>query len=593
MALSELEKSLGVIEDGGAAADAYEASLLSGNSYTPELPKRKSIFNRVGKTALDLGTGFAKGAIDTVYSVPTNVKKVVVEGTKLSIDKRFQKVREQLNQQNTELLSALKSMSPDDPRYPRVKRALEQNLEQFRNLGKENDNLTRDYLEPDAQGNLKYGMVDDLGSKSIGEDRVVDAIAPKNKAQEVGRTLEKVGELMVPAGYVAKADKVLTGMKVVPDAMRGAKFLNAGARIASKAALEGGTAAASTIAQEGYQGGLDTPEGRSYAYKKAKNNALFAGGAKALLSTGGEILNAVDLPRKLASVTYKADKKDIAKIFENYGEDVTHTVDDSGDTLADWAIKNELKGSVTSQGKQVMRKLAESEKKVMDTAEAAKIRVPVDPGLRSFVDDLAQEYSGYGRGEVSKEIQTFIDDITDDTVSVRSAIKLKRLIDNRLRSGASFRNPRVGDNLAYWADDLRGSINNIDGLGGINKDYAMALKARDALVKKGMSESNKQLLGALEMYTIAQPALEGAQSLSGIGIVAAKRLANSPRFQMAGGRFIQNLGNSTKAGVAARSFLSDMGTSSTGGVAARRAMAEFAQPEPYVDPSLLDYSTAY
>ena len=524
-------------------------------SFATETPQKKSFFKDtfVGKTlkgAGNVAVGFAKGAADTLLSVPRNVEKVVVEGSKLSVEKQNNKIREQLVEQNNRLLTQFKSMAKDDPRREKYKKLMQGNIDAMLALNESEDEVINQ-IDTDASW-----IPGDKGGKV--QERFDDTMSAKNKAQQVGFKGEKIAELLVPAGATAKADKAINGMKLINSTGTGAKILNATARTGAKALVEGGAAAAATIGQGAYQGRLDTEAGREGLVKEAKQNALFAGGAKAVLAGGGEILNATGLPRKLAAITYKADKKDIVKIFENYGDDAAKTVDDSGETLADWAVKNKLKGNVTQQAQQVMEKLKASEKAVMDTAEAASVRVPVDKGLKSFADDLVEEYSGYGRGEIGKEVQAFVNSIDETgSVSVRDAIKFRRLID-KLRPQASFRNPKVADNVQYWADDLRGMINNIDGIGNINKDYAMAMKARDALIKKGMSESNKQLIGALEMYTAGLPAIAENPSLVGAGLVAAKRLFNSPRMQMAGGRFVQNMGTSSKAGIATRKIIPEV-----------------------------------
>lgn len=522
---------------------------------TPMPTPKKSFFKDtfVGKTlkgAGDVAVGFAKGAGDTLLSVPRNVQKVVVEGTKLSVEKQNNKIRESINAQNEELLKVMKSLPQGDPRREKYKKLIQQNMEQFQELGKSEEEVLAQ-IDQDASW-----IPGDKGG--IYRDAVNEGMATKNKAQQFGFRAEKIGELIVPAGATAKADKAINAVRVLPGATRGARIVNATARTAAKAGVEAGTAAASTLGQAAYQGRLDTEEGREGVKKEMKQNALFAGGAKMLLAGGGEILNATGLPRKLAAITYKTDKKELAKMLQTYGDDAAQQVDESGETLADWAVRNKLKGNVTQQAKQVIQKLEASEKAVMETAEAAKVRVPVDKGLKTFADDLAEEYAGHGRGEVTKQVQTFLDDMADDgTVSVKEAIKFRRLID-KMRGSTSFRNPRVGDNLKYWADDLRATVNNIDGIGALNKDYAMALKAADALMKKGVSESNKQLVGALEMYTVGLPAVSDSPSLFGAGMVAAKRMVNSPRFQMAGGRFIQNMGNSSKTGIATRRILPEV-----------------------------------
>lgn len=531
-------------------APAQDTAMDIPADTVPEEAPRKSLFGRIAKTTGNFLLGAAKGAGDTILSVPRNVSKVVENATQIGQKNKLNKLRDQITQQNNTLLETMKSFPVGDPRREKYKGLIQQNLDQLTQINADEQDIM-DSVSKDAS----YIPGDKNGAARATVD---DAMSAKNKAQQVGFRTEKIAELLVPAGATAKADKVISGMKVLNNTGKGAKFFNAGSRVLAKSGLEAGAAAASTLGQAGYQGRFDTEEGTEGALKEAKQNAMFAGGAKALFAGTGELLNAAKLPRKLASITYKTDKKDFAKMLENYGDDATKTVDDSGETLADWAVRNNLKGSAQKQAQQVVSKIEAAEKAVMETAEAAKVRISVDKGLKSFADDLAEEYAGYGRGEVTKNISSFIDDMADDgSVSVKEAIKFRRLID-KLRTSASFRNPRVGDNLKYWADDLRVAVNSIDGIGALNKDYAMSLRAADALMKKGISENNKQLIGALEMYTVGLPALAENPSLIGAGLVAGKRLVNSPRFQMGAGRTIKNLGNSSKTGIATRRILPEV-----------------------------------
>ncbi len=645
MALTEFEKSLGAKEVG---ATPYSTTTQMFANPTP--PAEKSFFNdnwfgKSIKAVGNFGVGAAKGAADTLLSVPRNVEKVVQSAVDVSEQARFNKLRESINQQNDLLLPEYKSLPAGDPKKERLGKIIQQNIEQFTALNDE-EKAVRDQVKQDASW-----IPGDQGGAV--EKNLDDMMATKGKAQSWGFKGEKIAELLVPAGATAKADKALSGMKLLNDATTGGRIVNAGARILAKGALEGGVAAASTYGQAGYQGRLDSEAGREGVKDDAVRNALFAGGAKMLFAGAGEIAKGTNLPRKFAQATYKADKKDFRTILETYGDeldpktvktmegaisdtgntlkayqqgiadgsikaeqifkdargvltdgakqnliddiagkmklkipgkagdakalqfksmiegvDATYDdiakaakdalvtrADDGGESLADWAIRNELKGSVMEQAKQVARKITQAEDEVIKTAEAAKVRVPVDRGLTDFAKDFAEEYSKFGRGEVGKEAQAFLDDIADDgTVSVKNALLFRRTID-KVRGTASFRNPRVADNMKYWADDLRGVVNGIDGIGGINKEYAMSIKAADALMRKGISEGNKQLVGAMEMFTAGIPMATDNPSLIGMGIVTGKRLMNSPRFQMGAARTLQNLPNSSATGVATRRLI--------------------------------------
>ena len=280
MELTELEKSLGIVDEPRKIQP----------TPTPLPTPKKSFFKDtfVGKTlkgAGDVAVGFAKGAGDTLLSVPRNVQKVVVEGSKLSVEKQNNKIRESINAQNEELLKVMKSLPQGDPRREKYKKLIQQNMEQFQELGKSEDEVLKQ-IDQDASW-----IPADKGG--IYRDAINDGFAAKNKAQQFGFRAEKIGELIVPAGATAKAGKAIDTVRVLPGATRGARIVNATARTVAKGGVEAGTAAAATLGQAAYQGRLDTEEGREGVKKEMKQNALFAGGAKILMSGGGEVIKGV------------------------------------------------------------------------------------------------------------------------------------------------------------------------------------------------------------------------------------------------------------------------------------------------------------
>lgn len=247
----------------------------------PQAPK-KSLFSRAAGAVGNFGIGLAKGVADTVVSVPRNIEKVVKEGTKLSIEKQNNKIREQINAQNDELLKIYKALPQGDPRKEKYKTLIQQNLDQFTALN-DSENETIAQVDKDASW-----IPGDEGGEARRASE--DLLAAKGGAQKAGFVTEKIGEFIVPSMALGKADKALKGMKILNETSKGAKIFNAGARILSRSGLEAGTAAVTTLGQAGYQGRLDTPEGREGVVDDMKRNALFAGGAKALFATGGEIL---------------------------------------------------------------------------------------------------------------------------------------------------------------------------------------------------------------------------------------------------------------------------------------------------------------
>ena len=523
-------------------------------------------------TTVDFGQGIAKGALDTVASVPRNIKKVGAAALEAKVLPQFYDAIDGLTESNNKLLGTIKKLDPKDPNYgakkARLNGLIKDNMKMQDQIRANADQVVKDYDE---------GKINLFGKDLKVNTTVLDKYTQTNNAAErAGFMVEKIGELIVPATSVAKVDKAIKGAQVVNATKLGAgatkvlgkainpttaakagKFIegaakvgNAVARIGGRVALEAVTTAAGSLGQAAYQGRLDTEAGREGAVDEAKKAALTAGALKGVGTVAGEVARGLKLPQKLYARTYKTTDKEMAKLFDNLGDHAGKTLPGDTQTLADWALSKNIKGATKTQAAKVMSMLDESERAVMDTAKNSGVNIMVDPGALATAKSVAEEYADYGKGEVAQKAQNFINSIGEDgAASVEDTIKFRRLLDS-LRSKASFRNAKVGDNISYWADELRGQINDIPALGQINKDYAMAMKARDALIAKAKSENNKMILGALEAYTAAMPLMDGAvdgvNGLAGAAVVAAKRIVNSPRYQTSIAQGLNTLGDTTK-----------------------------------------------
>lgn len=336
------------------------APKIGGGSFFGNLAKKT-----VGAVA-DVGIGFVKGAADTVMSVPRNIEKVVVEGTKLSIEKQNNKIREQINAQNDELLKVFKSLPKEDPRREKYKKLIEQNMEQFNALNN-SEAETIAQVDQDAS----WVPMDQEGKAEAFIDK---NMAAKNTAQRIGFGAEKIGEFIVPSMSLGKADKALKGMRVLNETSKGAKIFNAGARILSRSGLEAGTAALTTLGQGAYQGRLDTEEGRAGLGDEMKRNAIFAGSAKALFSAGGEILR---------NTRFMAPKG-IEKIDPKTQNEVVHGIEDTKRTLR--AYQQGIEGGDMSVGE-----IYKGTSKIL-----------TDGAKQNLVDDIAGKFKMKLGGAIGK-----------------------------------------------------------------------------------------------------------------------------------------------------------------------------------------------
>lgn len=286
--------------------------------------------------------------------------------------------------------------------------------------------------------------------------------------------------------------------------------------------------------------------------KEARNQALIAGALGTATRGVSEFTNATGFNKNLMNTVYKTDKKTVANIFDEA------TGKSSGNTqkLSRWALDKGIKGSLENQAKQVKNILDKSENAVIKSAEASNKRITIEPNLFKLAQKIQADFQDVGRGEIAKQADDFLRSVNNNSVSVKDAIKFRRLIDNTLRTKSSFNNPTLADNLAYWAEDLRGAINNVGEIGKINKDYAQAIKARDAIIKFATTVGNQRAISALEAYVLGGGAAAGAGGPA-LATVLFKKGIQSPRVTSNLAQTLKNT-KSTAKGSALRSAIGSL-----------------------------------
>lgn len=470
-----------------------------GGSYI-EQPKTQSLGGKLLTGVKDLGVGFAKGVGETLGSVPVNVEKVVKDISMTKSNTQYASLLDDINTQNQKLIDLAHQYSPTDPKYKRYMDLIKQNQDQA-------NMLREDFF---GTGGVQESI------KNAGLTKGIQKLTTAtNPTQQFGKGAEKVGEFLVSAkgvsGLVSKGTTPLT-------------------RIASNTATGFAGGAVPSVMQSATKGQFDTSAGGKEALKEAGVSGLVGGAISGVLSATGEALRASKLPARLMSNIYKSDKKTVEKIFS--GEKV------DGEKLSDWAIKNKLSGSLNQQAEKLNTILKNSEEQVIKSADASKIKVPVHENLFKLAQNIIKDYENVGRGEIAQSADDFLRGVKNNSVSVKDAIKFRRVLD-KLRPENSFINPKLGNELGYWSDDLRNVINDADGIGAINKEYSSAIKARKALINYATSVGNTKALGALEAYALGGGAIAGEPVASAV-TVGVKRLAQSPRVLSKVAQSIQN-----------------------------------------------------
>jgi len=497
---------------------------------TSTLPKKKTAVGKALSAVGNFSVGFGKGALDTISSVPRNVKKVGDAFYDISVTPEFTKAKQSINDQNNHILDMIANVPKEDPKYQRYMELVRQNLDQLNTLNED-----------------EKGSRDSYESSNKGFNTLSKASIPSNKAQSAGFGVEKVAEFFIPAGAIAKADKGLKSMQVVNNSTKAGKIVNATTRIGTRAALEGFGAGATSIAQSGYQGRFDNKDGAKDAIKDAGTASIVAGSLKGLFAGAGELIKSANIPKKLYNQVYKETASDADEWFRNAG------TEKGSRTTSDWVLEKKIKGSLVNQAKQVRIILEKSEADVVKAADASGVKIKTPIELKKLAIGLKEEYAGHGRGEIAGQIDEFIKQANKGEVSVREGLQFRRFLDG-LRKRTSFRNPKVGDDLAYWANDLRNQINAVNDIGQLNKDYAFAIKAAESLKATAKSSNNQKVIGAIESY-FEGGAIVAGEGLSGLGVIGAKRIVQSAGFQSNLAQGLNNLGNSSKAGIGTRALI--------------------------------------
>lgn len=480
---------------------------IGGQYVEQPTEKQKTFGGKVLSGIKDVGVGFLKGAGETLGSVAVNVEKPIREIASIKTTKQYASILDDINTQNQKLIDIAYKYPKGDPKRIKYMDLVKQNQMQA-------DVLREEFY---GTGGVQEQIQDAKMSKFVKKTTL-----PKNKTQQFGKSAEKVAEFLVSAkgatGLIPKGTTPTT--KVISNTAQG---------------FTGGFVP--SIMQSATLGQLDTKAGAKEAFKEAGVSGLVGGGVSGALSATGEALRASKLPSRLMSNIYKTDKKTVEKIFS--GEKV------DTEKLSEWAVKNKITGSPTQQAQKINNILQKSEDAVIKSAEASKVKVPVHENLFKLAQTIQDDYATVGRGEISQSADDFLRAVKDGSVSVKDAIKFRRVLD-KLRPENSFVNPKFGNELGYWSDDLRNVINNSDGIGAINKQYSSAIKAREALINYAKNTGNTKALGALEAYVLGGGAMTG-QAAESAGVVLAKRITQSPRVLSNVAQSIQNTKPSTKA----------------------------------------------
>ena len=369
------------------------------------------------------------------------------------------------------------------------------------------------------------------------EQKASEMLKPKNTAQNIGYSTEKIIELFAPASKIAKAEK---GIDLL---IQGSGFLNRTGRVLAKTAISGVTSGGTAAAQTG-------------SFKEGAKASVISGAIRGTLATIGEGSRALKIPEKLYSTIFKNSAKDMISELkaggiqtlqktnpEKYKELVKKgiiKIDNTGspivnDTLAEQALDRGLRGSVKAMADEVVEGALKSEDEVQTIAKNYAGRVSLkEPQFQNVFKKIASEYEDVGFGEIADEAKNLANILKDSggDVSAEEAVQIKRFLD-RVRIATSFDKPVVNlstsqGNLKTLADAVRGRVNAIPGMGETMKNYSFYLDSLEALAREAARRGNNQVISMIDSLFLSG-AYAGNNPAPGITLGLIRKLLASPR----------------------------------------------------------------
>lgn len=387
--------------------------------------------------------------------------------------------------------------------------------------------------------------------------QATSALQGKNTFEKIGKGVEQTAEFFVPSGLASKGERAVDLLS------KGIKspLLAATARIAGKSTVQGAAAGATRFIQTGGD------------VKESAKTAATAGVARSVFATIGEGARALRIPERLYSTIFKNSKNDmIAELRANgianlrqtnpqkYQELVDNGLIKTGvggnpiinETLAEKALDRGLRGSIPDMANEVVYKTLDTENKLQRAVAAHKGTVSItEPQYKNVLTKIATEYEDVGFGEISKEANGYINDLTatKGQVSAKTALNIRRFLD-KMRIASSYDRPATSlsltqSNFKTLADNLRGRINKIPGVAALMKDYSFYIDAIDAIAKEAARRGNNQALGLIDSVFLGGGI--AGNPIVGAGGFAFRKFLSSPRGTTGLGSVIKNPNLGSKA----------------------------------------------
>lgn len=226
-------------------------------------------------------------------------------------------------------------------------------------------------------------------SENVYQNQIKPALQPKNTAEAIGKTAEKLGEFFIPAGAVAKigagAQKAASALGFTPKL----------AQLAGKTAGFTGDVLATT-------GVNAVQEGRAPTMQDVAGNALLSGG----IQLGGKLIGGIG--KGFMNQLMGATKGERA-VLEKRGADVYKSLaDDVGVTLTKKGMAKKASTAIKKyvpERTAILNKLDDAGVKVSPQEMMARLN---PNSVAKELDDIIQSTTFTGKKKVLKDIDTEI-----------------------------------------------------------------------------------------------------------------------------------------------------------------------------------------
>lgn len=347
-----------------------------------------------------------------------------------------------------------------------------------------------------------------------GEELKQTVLKPKTTFETIGKTVEQVGEFIIPVGGEVRAFNLLKGIipKAGKIAQLGAKALGSGGEFAAKTAIQTGGDKKQTAISAGL--GAISP--------------VIGAGVNAAKNIVAE-----SIPERLYSIIFKTAKDDLRQAYRSISKG-----EELNPTLAKEVLDRGLKGNSQNMSVYAFQKLDQIENQVQNAVKGMgnnikqTIIIENKKGYLNILQTIDEQFGktfNTGRTKTAQGLARELNATKGNEISTDLALRLRRFID-KMRNTSSF---RLDTNLAAAQEGFKDATNLLRkklaeaGLGGPMNEERIWINAVDDIISDAAKRKNKNALGLFDLIAGGGGMAAGGP-LGGISSALAVRWFQQP-----------------------------------------------------------------